>query len=368
LLDHALAATFEDFLRTRRGSDDSFVRDGLRWLHTPSGALAPGSPATRDACAIARTLATAAWSDMSLAFSLWCHRMVIEYFRAANGDEDSDHDGFPPGGTRVAEQGEWLARLERADAVGSSGLAAAMAHYVGGAPLPIRAALRARERFELTGHLRWASNLFPDEFVLITAADAGPNGKVIVILPAGRAGLEVETCPVLLDLQATASSSVKLTATLVEPTEILATDFDRFVRTVRPAFLLYQASFCWGLAARALCEANALIGKGTNEVFASELRANNSECDRVEERIIENLAAPVTTGAGPEIVEPRLSAARLAGAASRLECKLAGGAGYTSCSATARRFREAAFLPIQSPTEGQLLWELSRHGRSDLSR
>jgi alkylation response protein AidB-like acyl-CoA dehydrogenase len=364
LLDHVLAATFEDFLRTRRGSDGSFVRDGLRWLHTPSGALAPGSPATRDACAIARTLATAAWSDMSLAFSLWCHRMVIEYLRAANGDQD----GCPHGGGRDDEQREWLGRLERAYAVGSSGLAAAMAHYVGGGPLPIRAALRARERFELTGTLRWASNLFPDEFVLITAADAGPNGKVIVILPAGRAGLEVEKHPVLLDLQATASSSVNLRATLVESTEILATDFDRFVRTVRPAFLLYQASFCWGLAARALCEANALIGKGTNEVFASELRANNSERDRIEEGILENLAAPVTTGAGREIVELRLSAARLAGAASRLESKLAGGAGYTSCSATARRFREAAFLPIQSPTEGQLLWELSSHARSELSR
>jgi alkylation response protein AidB-like acyl-CoA dehydrogenase len=360
LLDHVLAATFEDFLQTRRGSDGSFVRDGLRWLHGPSGALAHGSPATHNACAIARTLATAAWSDMSLAFSLWCHRMVIEYFRAANGDEDS----VAHGGGRDAEQSEWLARLERADAVGSSGLAAAMANYVGGAPLPIRAALRARDRVEITGHLRWASNLFPDEFVLITAADAGPNGKVIVILPAGRAGLEVENHPVLLDLQATASSSVNLTATLVEPTEILATDFDRFVRTVRPAFLLYQASFCWGLAARALSEANALIGKGMNEVFASELREHNSECDRVEEGILENLAAPVTTGAGREIVELRLSAARLAGAASRLESKLAGGAGYTACSDTARRFREAAFLPIQSPTEGQLLWELSRQGRA----
>jgi alkylation response protein AidB-like acyl-CoA dehydrogenase len=358
LLDHALAATFEDFLRTRRGSDDSFVREGLRWLHTPSGALAPGSPATCDACAIARTLATAAWSDMSLAFSLWCHRIVIEYFKAANSD------GFPSDSSRGAEQEKWLARLERADAVGSSGLAAAMAHYVGGVPMPIRAALRAGGQVELTGQLRWASNLFPDEFVLITAADAGPKGKVIVIVPAGRAGLAIDPPPALLDLQATASSSVKLTATLVEPTEILAADFNRFVRMVRPAFLLYQASFCWGLAARALCEATALIGKGTNEVFASGLRANIGERDRIEEAIVANLAVPLTNGAGREIVELRLSAARLAGAASRLESKLAGGAGYTACSDTARRFREAAFLPIQSPTEGQLLWELSRQGRA----
>ena len=101
-------------------------------------------------------------------------------------------------------------------------------------------------------------------------------------------------------------------------------------------------------------------GKGTNEVFTSELRALDGELDRVEEAIVEDLSAPAATGADREIVELRLSAARLAGAASRLECKLVGGAGYAARSATARRLRGAAFLPIQSPTEGQLLWELSR--------
>jgi len=42
------------------------------------------------------------------------------------------------------------------------------------------------------------------------------------------------------------------------------------------------------------------------------------------------------------------------------EAKVLGGRGFLATSGTARRLREVAFLPIQSPTEAQLLTELSR--------
>ena len=38
-----------------------------------------------------------------------------------------------------------------------------------------------------------------------------------------------------------------------------------------------------------------------------------------------------------------------------------GGAGYVAKSPTARRLREASFLPVQSPTEGHLRYELSKY-------
>ena len=69
-----------------------------------------------------------------------------------------------------------------------------------------------------------------------------------------------------------------------------------------------------------------------------------------------------TRGAGTperELVRLRLDCARLATATTALEAKVVGGRGYVTTSPTARRLREAAFLPIQAPTEGQLRWELS---------
>jgi hypothetical protein len=48
-------------------------------------------------------------------------------------------------------------------------------------------------------------------------------------------------------------------------------------------------------------------------------------------------------------------------AATRLESTVVGGAGYAVGSPANRRFREAAFLPVQSPSEGQLRWELTQY-------
>jgi hypothetical protein len=56
----------------------------------------------------------------------------------------------------------------------------------------------------------------------------------------------------------------------------------------------------------------------------------------------------------------RIDTATAAVAATRLEFSLAGATGYSPSSATNRRFREAAFLPILSPSEGQLRRELQQ--------
>jgi len=61
------------------------------------------------------------------------------------------------------------------------------------------------------------------------------------------------------------------------------------------------------------------------------------------------------------LVAFRLEGSDIAVAATRLEAMLCGGAGYVASSATTRRFRESAFLPIQSPSEGQLRWELEKY-------
>jgi len=354
LFDPALAASLEATLSARAASVPSEsppvpgrMRELLTWLHGPGGLFAPDSPVSRDVRALARTLATVAWSDMSLAFSLWCHRMVIEYLRAA---EDA------PAARR------WLPRLETAATFGSTALAAAMAHHVSGAPLPIKG-LEVETGHVLDGRVRWASNLFRDQFLLVTAVERPGGAPLIVALAAGQDGLEIDPYPELLDLQETSSSSLRLSGVSLGADAVLSTQFDRFIRGVRPVFLLAQASFCWGLAARSLAEATGHVGRGANEVFAPALRDLEIELDRLQSATadgVDAVAAGVPVSDVRPIVGIRLSAARLAEAATRLESKVVGGAGYARASATARRLREAAFLPVQSPTEGQLLWELSR--------
>ena len=47
--------------------------------------------------------------------------------------------------------------------------------------------------------------------------------------------------------------------------------------------------------------------------------------------------------------------------ATHFELQVVGGAGYVTESPTARRLREASFLPVQSPIEGHLRYELARY-------
>ena len=214
LIDRPLASAVDDWLTERRprpALPTDGVRSSLRWLHGPSGPLAPGGEP--DAKTLARTLATVAWNDMSVAFSLWSHRMVLEYLRAAE---------------RTPAIARWLASLEAAEIAGSTALAAAMAHHVSGAPLSITGR-PSNLGLALEGRIRWASNLFGKEFVLVTAVEVPGGSPRIVALGGDLPGVEIDPYPQLLDLQGTFSSSLRLTGVRIDDTAILSRDFHRFL-------------------------------------------------------------------------------------------------------------------------------------------
>lgn len=338
------------FLEARAAAVDAGeagVHEALTFLNQELS-RAPGAGAARpnaDLTRVAEAIATAAECDMSVAFSLWCHRMVLEYLSSAP-------EASP---LRQVEVPALLATQR----LGSTALAAAMAHHVGGTPLPVEWR-RAGAGLVLDGQVRWASNLFPPDFVMVTAAAHAEDGRpVIVAFRGDAAGLEIHPYPRLLALQATGSSSLTLRGVRVPAEAVVADDFTAFITRVRPAFLLLQSSFCWGLAHRALVEARGGLG-GPNGVFGADLAALEARAATLAGRL---RASTADRGAGVSIrdlVEARLACAQLATAAVALEAKVAGGRGYVTTSATARRLREAAFLPVQAPTEGQLRWELSR--------
>lgn len=313
------------------------VRPALAFLQ--ERALRDGaSEPDGDLARVAATIATAAWSDLATAFALWCHRMVLEYLAAVPAQLPARRELLPP-----------LIALER---IGSTGLAPAMAHVVSGAPLSVRA--REVDRaLVLEGKVRWASNLFAPGFVVVTAA-ALDEGAAVVALGGEQDGVRVEAYPELVALQATASSSLALEGACVSADRVISRDLAAFVRRVRPTFLILQSAFCWGLARRALDEAASIASAS---VLDPQRRA-------LEQRA-EALASALGRAAGDRpadarpLVALRLEAACLATEAVALELRAAGSRAYARSSPTARRLREAAFLPIQAPTEVQLRSELA---------
>ena len=328
-----------------RGTRD--IREGLRWLAERELLGLGLARNTEDQLApMGELIALIAEQCMSSAFALWCHHMVMEYVTIAN-------DPFP--------RAELLERLHAVDLLGSTALGTAMAHAVMGSPLTVRFRSDGDDLI-LDGRITWASTLLtePGAALTVTAATDDNGRRIVVALPLDTPGMSVPGYPSLLALQATHSSSVVLDNVRIAARWIVADDLMHCLSQIRPRFLALQSSFCLGLTRAAMRGVRA-ESDASHGIFADDVALLEDQLGTHSGRLGAQLQRP-TTSALPmrEFVQTRLDLALLAQAATRLESTLRGGRAYRLDDPAGRRFREAAFLPVQSPTEGQLRWELAR--------
>lgn len=288
--------------------------------------------------AVAFDLAT---EDTATAFSLWAHRATIAFFDAVGRQ-------LPEG-------------METGETTGSTAMAAAFKHASGVGELGVQAK-QTEGGLLLNGSISWASNLYPGGVMVLPVAveDAAPDkpGSYIVTLRVGAEGLDVKYQKGLLALDATESGFIRLTDVFVPEADILSRDVPGFLATITAPFLLIQSSFCLGLAAAALAAAapHTDVSRG---IFTQEFEQVNAEYQRLRAELTD-LAQEPTAATRRRLLQLRLDVSHLATAATRLEMAVIGGRGYKTTSETARRYREATFLPVQSPTEGHLRYELSQ--------
>ncbi|MDO4255289.1 MAG: acyl-CoA dehydrogenase family protein [Kocuria sp.] len=270
------------------------------------------------------------------AFSLWAHRSSIEYLHATGHKIPQGlRDGSEPG---------------------SSAMAPAFKAAAGISDIPVTLTRSASSNsWVLNGVIPWASNLYPQGWVVLPAIrvdDAGEHRAVVVVTRTAAEGISVRPLQNLMALDSTASGIVTFKDSPVTEDAILTEDLPAFLAVVRGPFLLMQAAFCVGLSAAALASADSAL-TGVSEVFRPDRDAVVAEFERVRSTLLNYLRTPRDLEFR-DVLHLRLDAALLTGEATRLESKVVGGKGYAIRSDTARRAREAAFLPVQSPTESHL--------------
>lgn len=279
--------------------------------------------------------------SLAVGFSAWAHRMTIEYVSLA------------PASFRAAH----LPTLAAGRRAGVTAMAAGLKQVAGLGEVPLVATTH-RHGLHVTGPIRWASNVFPDALMVLPAR--GEDGATYVVaVDVNAKGIRVDRPPNLMALTATAATSLYLDKVHVPHENVISTDLPGFVTHIRPAFLLLQSAFCAGISAAALQGARAAHGVLAQQFSGEQVELTQRHIT-LRERLYAFAAAP-TEPTIADLLRLRLDAAGLAGQASRLEVTFAGGAGYALGTAANRRFREAAFLPIQSPSEGQLRWELTQY-------
>jgi alkylation response protein AidB-like acyl-CoA dehydrogenase len=297
----------------------------------PSDALLPS-------VRLIRELATV---SLAAAFSAWSQRMVIEYLRCC-----------PPPEARLEEA------LLTGEVAGATALAPAIADLAGHAALPV-VARPDGEGWQLSGTIGWASNLFDDALV-VTPARTADEGRLVVLFRRNASGVTPTPFHDLLGLNGTGTGALELDGVAVHPGQVLTDDLADFMALCRPAMLLMQSALAVGLADAALARAATQLVGGT-----AVLRPGYDELagrrDDVAIRMEDQAGSRVGVGPG-HLERTRLDAMDVAARAVRLESAASGASGYLAGSGTARRVREAAFLPVQAPTEAQLRSQVAATG------
>ncbi|CAM3634349.1 acyl-CoA dehydrogenase family protein [Occultella aeris] len=317
------------------------LRPAVRQILT-GGGLHRGADGVGDQAAVIADVATRC---MSTAFSLWGHRMTIEYLDRFGGPEHLQPLTDLVSGTRP----------------GVSAMGASFRHLaqVRAGVEPTGLGVQARpdgHELVLDGFLPYATNLHDDAVVVLGAHRLDPDGvtDVILAIDLDQPGLAVREATDLLALNSTTSGSLRFEGVRVPAGAVLPTPFLDLVGGVRGVFLVLQTAFCLGHAAGSL----ASVADVPAGPFADEVAARSADQERLT-GLLGDLAADArgATDHGGYL-RLRLESMEQAQAAAQLALCLAGGRGYTRTHPVARRLRESAFLPVQAPTKGQLLWEL----------
>ena len=297
-----------------------------------------------------QAIASVAEHSLAAAFVLWGHRTSIEYLLQSPN-------------TPLRER--WLPRLLAGQTAGATGLSNAMKFLSGIESLQVQGTpLKTpgeHAHHELNGQVPWATNLRPRGFLLSVAVERRDGGAPFVVaLPAERAGLQRSNDLDLIALRGTRTAAVKLQRVAVDEGDLLTPDARQWLPRVRPAFLSLQCGLAIGLARAALRAARA---QGTRGVLDEPVARTEDALQRATQALLHGLGDARYVAQPVLLFERRIELTELALRAVQQELQASGGRAYHRDQPLgfARRWREAAFLPIVTPSLTQLQGELIRH-------
>jgi alkylation response protein AidB-like acyl-CoA dehydrogenase len=295
--------------------------------------------------------AIAAVSSHSLAagFVFWGHRTFIEYLLRSPNERLRDR---------------LLPDLLSGRRAGATGLSNAMKFLSGVEALQIKAAAQDGVR-TVTGKLPWVTNLRAAGFD-VAAAVQGEGGSTpfVARLSSDNAGVRRSPDLALMGMRASSTAAVDLDGVRVNDDDIIHPDAGVWLPQVRPAFLGLQCAMSIGLARRSLAETELRLNKN-RDVLAAEVDALSRDLDVAEGQLAAGLLDARFIAVPAPLFRIRLRLAAIVSGAVQLELAASGGEAYLSEPGRSfqRRLREAAFVPIITPSLVQLKTVLREHER-----
>ncbi|WP_370633044.1 acyl-CoA dehydrogenase family protein [Achromobacter sp. ACM05] len=285
--------------------------------------------------------------SVASAFVAWGQRVFIEYLLTSPN-------------AALAER--WLAPLLAGELAGATALSNAMKFLSGIESLQI-AARDVDGQWTLDGRMPWVTNLRPQGFLVAAAVTAPDGTPAVVALPHDIAGLERSADLSLLALQSSNTAALDVSGVRIGPEWLIHADARQYLPGARPAFAGLQCGLSIGLARRALQAAGqAGQGQASRGILGQPLQALSAQLEDLTAGLIAGVRSQRFVAEPWALFEIRIALAEVANAAVQLELQASGGAAYLKPGGAgfARRWREAAFLPIVTPSLVQLKTELAK--------
>jgi alkylation response protein AidB-like acyl-CoA dehydrogenase len=170
----------------------------------------------------------------------------------------------------------------------------------------------------------------------------------------------------LIALRGSNTAALLLDAVPAAERSLIHADAQDFCCNARASFLVMQCGMLLGVGRRSLAEAVRLTGGVAREILAPEIHAAIAAL----ETLAGQLAAEFTDGTlhqqPARLFQHRIDLTALAGTAVTLELQASGGRGYLRDAGLdfERRWLEAAFAPIVTPSSVQLKTQLAAHAET----
>lgn len=277
--------------------------------------------------------------SLAAGFVLWGHRTYTDYL--LQSDSKALRDRLLPD-------------LLAGRVAGATGLSNAMKFLAGLEELQITAR-DSGDGLVLDGKLPWVTNLRPEGFH-VAAAVSHENGTALIVSLAHNVDGVVRSPDLdLIALRATNTAAITISEARIRSSDVISTSAHAWLQQVRPAFLGLQCGLSIGLARRALHEAGSAVGAGRHvlQYSIAELTSSLTEQERA---LFDGLINARFRGEPTALFRIRIALAEIAEAAVGLELQASGGRAYLAGSGKgfARRWREAAFIPVVTPSLVQL--------------
>ncbi|SCB40247.1 acyl-CoA dehydrogenase family protein [Rhizobium hainanense] len=293
-----------------------------------------------DAVDAVRAVAAVAQESLAVAFMLWGHRCFVEFLlQSANA----------PLRDRL------LPDLLAGRVAGASALSNAMKFLAGIEPLQVTARSEG-EVLVTNGKLPWVTNLRPKGFHVAAAADRVEGGPALIVsLAHDDPGLTRTPDLALMGMRSSDTAAVTLSGVRIPRDRIIAENAQEWLPRVRPIFIALQCGMAIGLARRSLIEASTCGGPG-RDILASSLEETDQRLRALDVQLSTGLRSGAFVATPIPLFELRIELAEIVAEAVALELQSAGGRCYLREPGRefARRWREAAFIPLITPSLVQL--------------